>query len=76
MKPPRRETWCDMWKYTFCPTFTCRSFISALIIVQIFVFIAELVHSMMSEIGLSPVMFLGINAYTLEKFGMRMPERI
>lgn len=59
-KPPRKENYFDMWKTTFCPSFTVCSFTFLLIVLQIFLFILTLIHSAFLENGLNDMFFLGV----------------
>ena len=72
-KHPRLETYCDMWTTTFCPNFSICSFSFLNVLLQILVFVGTLVHSMQTELGLNRFIFLGINPFVLEMWGMRMP---
>ena len=76
IKHPRDETFCDMWTTTFCPNFTCLSFTSMLVLVQVMVYIACLVHSNLLDEGMNDMFFLGVHEETLQSFGMRMPYKV
>lgn len=73
---PRKETYFDMWKFTFCPNFTFKSFTFTLVAIQLFLFIVTLVFTIMTDKGLNEYLFLGIQPKILEDFGLRMPWKI
>jgi membrane associated rhomboid family serine protease len=75
-KHPRNENFWDMWKFTFCPHFRFCSFTMLLILLQISVFIAEMIHSKVEVGHLSKYNFLGAELKTHQLFGMRMPFAI
>ena len=72
-KQPREESYWDMWKTTFCPGFTMCSATFLIIFLQLSFFIITLVHTCFLENGMNDKFFLGIQPYTLQAFGMRMP---
>ena len=73
-KDPRDENYWDMWKTTFCPDFTMCSFTFLMLVVQLIFFIITLIHTVnYTEKGLNSTFFLGIQPYSLQVFGMRMP---
>ena len=57
---PRKETYFDMWKFTFCPNFTMKSFTFTLVAIQLFIYIVMLVFTIMTDKGLNEYLFLGI----------------
>ena len=73
IKNPREETYWDMWKTQFCPGFSMCSFTFLIIILQLIFFVILVVHTKRMESGLNDAFFLGIQPYTLQVFGMRMP---
>jgi len=62
-----------MWKFTFCPRFQFCSAIFFICLIELAFFIASLIHTCVTTGQLDPHFFLGINIFTLQKFGMRMP---
>ena len=75
-KHPRAENYFDMWKTTFCPNFAICSFTFINVVVQIAAFLIMMVVSATDDEGLNEKMFLGLHAFTLDQFGMRMPWKI
>ena len=53
--------------------FTCCSFTFLVVMLQILIFSLTLIHSFTLENGLNDMFFLGIQPYSLQLFGMRMP---
>ena len=72
-KNPRDENYWDMWRTTFCDNFSICSFTFLIIALQLIFFIVTLIHTWNMENGLNDKFFLGIQPYTLQLFGMRMP---
>ena len=42
VKPPRKENYWDMWKFTFCPQFTMLSFIFVIWVVNTVIYLLTL----------------------------------
>lgn len=72
-KSPRQENFFDLWKYTFCPKFSFCSAIFFIVLAEFLVYLAELIHTLVVYHEFETHHFLGIQLYTLQEFGMRMP---
>jgi len=71
---PRKETVCDMLRYTCCPQLKLKSFIAIITIVDIVMFIIVLaVGGSPHGSALTPVAFLAPNPDTLWYFGEKDP---
>ena len=62
-----------MWKYTFCPDFTVKSFTFIFCVLIFIIWIIELIANSAIEGGLNDNFFLGAHLKTHQIFGMRMP---
>ena len=78
--PPREENFAHMLKFTFCPTFTFKSFIFFVTIVDILVYIMTLCWTWFSTDPsydhMNPSQFLGPNVWVLLKCGAKYDENI
>jgi len=70
---PRQETFFDMLKFTFCPTFTIFSFIFFITIVEILVYITTLIATWVKGNGMDSNYFLGPEQIILKNFGANYP---
>jgi membrane associated rhomboid family serine protease len=70
---PSKENFFDMWKYTFCPDFTKKSFTFIFCAIIFFVWIIELIVGSAIIGGMNEHFFLGAHLETHQMFGMRMP---
>lgn len=68
-KHPRDENFWDMWKTTFCPTFTTKRFIFFIILANMAVYITSLLFTWFEGDHLNPLIFLGPNSKILQQFG-------
>lgn len=67
---PRRESFFDMLKFTFCPKFTIFSFIFFITIIDVIVFLVTVIVSFTGSYGgLNPLEFLGPDPFLLLNFG-------
>lgn len=73
---PRKETFFQMLKFTFCPTFTFYSFIFFVTMVDIVLYIITLLMTMFGNYSLDPFQFLGPSALLLDKFGAKDPYKM
>lgn len=70
---PRRETFFDMLKFTFCPTFTIFSFIFFITLIDVLVYITTLIANTAKSYPLDDSNFLGPSIITLNTFGSNNP---
>ena len=61
-----------MLKFTFCPTFTIKSFVFFIAIVNIIMYIVSLVWTF-TDYQLNQSYFMGPNLFVLKKLGMKIP---
>jgi hypothetical protein len=73
---PRRETFFDMLKFTFCPTFTIVSFIFFITMIEVIIYITTLIVTFVQDKPLNYNQFLGPNSSVLESFGMKDSYKI
>lgn len=64
-KEPRKENFCNMWTYTFCPNFSPCSFTFIMSMTLFVIFIAEFIHTLTLGDGLNDKFFLGAQLKTL-----------
>ncbi|CDW77937.1 rhomboid family [Stylonychia lemnae] len=70
---PRRESFFDMLKFTFCPTFTIFSFIFFITLIDVLVYITTLIANTAKSYPLDDSNFLGPSIITLNTFGSNNP---
>jgi len=68
---PRQETFPQMLKFTFCPTFTVRSFIFFITIIDICMYVLTLIVTGAEGLPLNSANFLGPNTKVLRDFGAK-----
>ena len=68
-KPPREESYWDMWKSTFCPKFTIWSFTFMIWALNTLMYIFTLLMTSQSDKELNEYVFLGPDLRTLHYWG-------
>lgn len=72
MVDPRKESFFQMLKFTFCPTFTIKSFIFFITLIDYIVFLITVILTVMNY-SLDPLNFLGPSWIVLTDFGAKIP---
>eukprot|EP00347_Sterkiella_histriomuscorum_P024243 403331813 len=73
---PRQESFFDMLKFTFCPSFTIFSFIFFITLIDVLIYITTLIATGAKGYPLDNDNFLGPSVITLNQFGSNNPFRM
>lgn len=68
-KPPREESYWDMWKSTFCPQFSMFSFTFIIFAINTVMYLLTLLFTLGADYSLNQFVFLGPDLHTLHSFG-------